>query len=127
MLHNPWLAMKLVRWKQEAFWREAEMSQLAALQRASQSPQPKNVRPMREAVMPTISEPRYIPKLVALELCAEVCAENLSQSYTVAALRCRLCHRLAAGNPEKLWMARKLGYRGCPQINARYAARLAAR
>ncbi|MBI2862907.1 MAG: hypothetical protein HYX89_08800 [Chloroflexi bacterium] len=65
-----------------------------------------------------------IPKDLALQLCAEIREENWGERYSFAGLQCWGCTTFAKGDPAKMCLSRRPGYRGCYLVNARYASRL---
>jgi hypothetical protein len=61
-----------------------------------------------------------IPKEVAYRLCEEIRAENRRKRVSFGAMQCWGCVTFTAGNPDKMCVANKPGYRGCSLVNARY-------
>ncbi len=64
-----------------------------------------------------------IPKETAVELCKEICLEQVSQWYSWFFSPCWECVVFSGFNPQKLGMANQPGYRGCARVNARYEMR----
>jgi len=62
-----------------------------------------------------------ILKDVALQLCAEIRQENRGKWYSFAALRRWGCSTFSKGDPAKMCLSSKPGYRGCNLVNAHYA------
>ncbi len=70
----------------------------------------------------TIPSPRpAIPSDIALQLCAQIRAENRVQWQSQAARWCWLCEREYHHTTEAMGFSKREGNRGCPLINARYA------
>lgn len=65
-----------------------------------------------------------IPKDVALRLCEEIREENRGKWYRWTAWWCWGCETFCKGDPEKMCVSNRPGYRGCMQVNARYARQL---
>ena len=61
-----------------------------------------------------------IPGEVAFQLCAEIRQEKRGRWYTFAGLQCWGCSRFSKGDPEKMCVSNRPGYRGCNLVNARY-------
>jgi len=64
-----------------------------------------------------------IPEEIALQLCAEIHDENRGKWYSFARLQCWGCMTSAKGNPDRMCLTKREGYRGCSLINKRYARR----
>jgi len=62
-----------------------------------------------------------IRKDVALLICAALQQDNRGKWYTLAGLQCRGCMRFSKGDPAKMCLSRREGYRGCRLVNKRYA------
>lgn len=58
---------------------------------------------------------------VALLLCIAIRQENRGKWYTIAGLQCWGCLRFSKGDPAKMCLSRREGYRGCNLVNKRYA------
>ena len=67
-----------------------------------------------------------IRKEVALLLCAAIRREKRGKWYTPAGLQCWACLRFSKGDPAKMCLSRREGYRGCNLVNKRHA-RLSSR
>jgi len=61
-----------------------------------------------------------IPEDVAWQLCAEIRQENRGKWYSFAAWQCWGCLTFTKGDPAKMCVSGKPGYRGCNLVNARY-------
>ena len=66
-----------------------------------------------------------IPQEVALQLCAEIRQQVRGKWYTSAGMRCWGCTTFTRGDPTKMCVSGKPGYRGCNLVNARFDERLA--
>lgn len=62
-----------------------------------------------------------IPKDVGLQLCAEIRHEKRGKWYSFAALQCWGCSAFSKGDPAKMYLSSKPGYRGCNLVEAPYA------
>ena len=65
-----------------------------------------------------------IPRERAMQLCAEIRQENRRRWYTPAAMMCWGCTTFSGGDPAKMCLSSKPGYRGCYQVNTRYGRAL---
>ncbi len=61
-----------------------------------------------------------IPKEVALQLGNEIRAENSGKRFSFAWFQCWGCTKFSKGNPDKMCLGSKEGYRGCNLVNNRY-------
>lgn len=62
-----------------------------------------------------------IPRDVALQLCADIRQENRNKWYSFSRWQCWGCFKFSRGDPEKICLSGKPGYRGCYLVNAGYA------
>ena len=62
-----------------------------------------------------------IPRDVGSQLCAEIRQENRRRWYTFAALRRWGCSTFSKGDPAKMCLTSKPGYRGCNLVEAPHA------
>ena len=51
-----------------------------------------------------------IPKVVAMQLCAEIRRENRGKWYNPLALQCLGCYTFTKGDPAKMCLSSKPGY-----------------
>ena len=61
-----------------------------------------------------------IPRDVAVQLCNEIREENRGKWYSFARWQCCGCTKFAKGDPDKICLSNKEGYRGCILVNKRY-------
>ncbi len=61
-----------------------------------------------------------IPRDAVLLLCAIIRRENQGKWYTFAGLRCWGCMKFSRGDPAKMRVSAREGYRGCNLVNKRY-------
>ena len=64
-----------------------------------------------------------ITRGVALQLCAEIRQVNRRKRYSFARFQFWGCVTFTRGNPDKMCLNSKGGYRGCYMVNNRYAKR----
>lgn len=62
-----------------------------------------------------------IPKDVAQRLCEEIRKDNRGKWYRWTAWWCWGCETFCQDDPERMCFSSHSDYRGCAQINARYA------
>lgn len=67
-----------------------------------------------------------IPRDAALLICAAIRRESYGKWYTFTGLQCWGCMRFSKGDPAKMYLSKRLGYRGCKLVNKRYAQLLHA-
>jgi len=72
----------------------------------------------------SVTATKAIPREVALQLCADIQAENRRKWYTAAGMMCRGCVKFSKGDPNKRCFASRPDNRGCYQVSARYDARV---
>ena len=58
---------------------------------------------------------------VALLICAALQQDNRGKWYAPAGLQCWGCLKFSKGDPAKMRLSRREGYRGCRLVNKRYA------
>lgn len=61
-----------------------------------------------------------IPGDVALQICAQIREERRRHPWSFAALQCWGCLKFSNGDPAKMCLNSRPGYRGCGLVNARY-------
>ena len=61
-----------------------------------------------------------IPKDEALRICACIREENRRKWYSPARWQCWGCVKFTRGDPAKMCLSSRPGYRGCNLANARY-------
>ena len=62
-----------------------------------------------------------IRREVALLICATIRQENQGKWYTFAGLQCWGCMKFSKGDPAKMCISSREGYRGCKLVNKRHA------
>lgn len=58
---------------------------------------------------------------VALLICAALQQDNRGKWYTPAGLQCWGCLKFSKGDPARMRLSSREGYRGCRLVNKRYA------
>jgi len=58
---------------------------------------------------------------VALLICAALQQDNGGKWYTPAGLQCWGCLKFSKGDPARMCLSRREGYRGCRLVNKRHA------
>ncbi len=66
---------------------------------------------------------KAIPQEMALVLCQEIQEEQQGKWWHWTAWWCWGCEKASGGDPDKMCWHNHPEYRGCAQVNARYAAR----
>lgn len=61
-----------------------------------------------------------ISRDVALEICAEIRHNSKGKWYTPGGLQCWFCTIFSKGDPDKMCVSNREGYRGCNLVNKRY-------
>lgn len=70
--------------------------------------------------MEPVTTVNAIPRETALQLCAQIREENRGKLFSAARMQCWGCIRFSKGDPEKMCLSSKPGYRGCELVNSRY-------
>ncbi len=61
-----------------------------------------------------------IPKETAVELCRQICIEEVGQWYSWFSSPCWECVSISGFHPQKLGVTDLPGYRGCARVNTLY-------
>jgi hypothetical protein len=64
-----------------------------------------------------------IPRATALQICAQIQEESRGKLLSLARIQCWGCIKFSKGDPEKMCLTSKPGYRGCNLVNSRYDQR----
>lgn len=67
-----------------------------------------------------------IPKETAVELCKEICEEEVSRWSSWFSSPCWECISVSGFHPQRLGLADQTGYRGCASVNELYEVRIQA-
>ena len=61
-----------------------------------------------------------IPRDIAWQLCNRIREENRGKWYSLGWWQCWGCVTFSKGDPEKMCLSNKEGYRGCNLVNKQY-------
>jgi hypothetical protein len=67
-----------------------------------------------------MSEHAPIPREIALQLCTQIREENKKKKLKFLGFQCWGCYKWANGDPDKMCVSSKEGYRGCYMVNKRF-------